>query len=51
MSFKILIIDDEPTLRESLQIAFSAAGYEVTAVSTGEEGLIVMQKTSLTLFS
>lgn len=44
MSYKILIIDDEPTLRESLQIAFSASGYEVTAVGTGEEGLEVMQK-------
>ncbi len=44
MSFKILVIDDEPTLRESLQIAFSVAGYEVTTVSTGEEGLELIQK-------
>lgn len=44
MSFRILIIDDEPTLRESLQMVFSVAGYEVSAVSTGEEGLELLPK-------
>jgi len=39
MKFRILIIDDEPTLRESLQIALSALGYGITVSRTGEEGL------------
>jgi two-component system NtrC family response regulator len=39
VGFKILIIDDEPTLRESLQIALSSSGYEIKAARTGEEGL------------
>ncbi len=39
MGFRVLIIDDEPTLRESLQIALSASGYEVQTARTGEEGL------------
>jgi two-component system, NtrC family, response regulator AtoC len=44
MTFKILIIDDEPILRESLQIAFSASGYTVIASRTGEEGLNLFEK-------
>ena len=39
MGFKILVIDDEPTLRESLQIALGSSGHEVTVARTGEEGL------------
>ncbi len=39
MGFRILIIDDEPTLRESLEFALAASGYEVFAARTGEEGL------------
>ena len=39
MKFKILVIDDEPILRESLEVALSAAGYEVMTARTGEEGL------------
>lgn len=39
MGFRILIIDDEPTLRESLKFALAASGYEVSAARTGEEGL------------
>lgn len=39
MGFRILIIDDEPTLRESLEFALGASGYEVFAARTGEEGL------------
>ncbi len=44
MGFKILIIDDEPTLRESLQIALSGSGYEIKAARTGEEGLELFDK-------
>ena len=39
MNFKILVIDDEPTLREALQIAMTGFGYEVFTSRTGEEGL------------
>jgi two-component system response regulator AtoC len=44
VAFKILIIDDEPTLRDSLQMALTASGYEVVTVVSGEEGLAIMPK-------
>jgi two-component system response regulator AtoC len=44
MRFKILVIDDEPILRDSLEIALKTSGYEVTAARTGEEGLEVFEK-------
>ena len=44
MGFRVLIIDDEPTLRESLQVALSASGYEVQTARTGEEGLTFFTK-------
>ena len=46
MGFKILVIDDEPTLRESLQIALSASGYEVRTARSGEEGWDLFQRES-----
>lgn len=39
MRFKILVIDDEPILRESLEVALTSQGYEVMTARTGEEGL------------
>ncbi len=39
MKFKILVIDDEPILRDSLEVALKTAGYEVRTARTGEEGL------------
>jgi DNA-binding NtrC family response regulator len=39
MRFKILVIDDEPILRESLDVALKTSGYEVLTARTGEEGL------------
>jgi two-component system NtrC family response regulator len=44
VGFRILIIDDEPTLRESLQVALSASGYEVQTARTGEEGLTLFTR-------
>jgi DNA-binding NtrC family response regulator len=44
MDFKILIIDDEPILRQSLEMALIGAGYEVFSTGTGEEGLDVFEK-------
>jgi len=49
MGFKILIIDDEPTLRESLEFALAASGYEVFAARTGEEGLALLSAVNLDL--
>ncbi len=39
MSKNVLVIDDERLLRESLAGALADDGFEVTAVSTGKEGL------------
>jgi DNA-binding NtrC family response regulator len=44
MEFKILIIDDEPLLRGSLEIALKEAHYEVLTASSGEEGLEQFQR-------
>ena len=44
MRFKILVIDDEPILRDSLEIALKTSGYEVTTARTGEEGLGLFEK-------
>jgi DNA-binding NtrC family response regulator len=39
MRFKILVVDDEPILRDSLEVALRTSGYEVMTARTGEEGL------------
>ncbi|HUL37599.1 MAG TPA: sigma-54 dependent transcriptional regulator [Thermodesulfobacteriota bacterium] len=39
MRFKILVVDDEPILRDSLEVALKTSNYEVIAARTGEEGL------------
>lgn len=39
MRFRILVIDDEPVLRDSLDVALKNSGYEVLTARTGEEGL------------
>ncbi len=39
MRFKILVVDDEPILRNSLEVALKTSGYEVLTARTGEEGL------------
>ena len=36
---RILVIDDEPRIRELLQKALSSAGYEVITAKDGSEGL------------
>ena len=36
---KILIVDDEPLLADTLAIIFQRAGYDATAVYSGEEAL------------
>jgi len=46
---RILIIDDEPILRESLQAWLERDGYSVEAVSSGEEGLERVKQASFDL--
>jgi two-component system response regulator AtoC len=44
MRFKILVIDDEPILRDSLEVALKTSDYEVLTARTGEEGLEQFRK-------
>jgi len=44
MRFKILVIDDEPILRDSLRVALETSGYDVLTARTGEEGLDLSQR-------
>jgi two-component system, NtrC family, response regulator AtoC len=44
MQFKVLVIDDEPIMRDSLKAALKALGYEVMTARTGEEGLELFEK-------
>jgi two-component system response regulator AtoC len=46
MQFKILVVDDEPILRDSLEVALKTSGYEVMTARTGEEGLERFKKES-----
>lgn len=39
MSKRILIVDDEPTLRAALRLVLETAGYEVTEAEDGHDGL------------
>ncbi len=36
---KVLVIDDEPHIREMMRLTLEAAGYEVSEAESGEEGL------------
>lgn len=42
MSQKILVVDDEPDLREILQCNLESAGYEVDTVESAEEALHIL---------
>lgn len=46
MRFKILVIDDEPILRNSLEIALKVSGYDVITAQSGEEGIELFLKES-----
>src|SRR5271157_869741 len=39
MAERLLVVDDEPSMREFLEIMLSQEGYQVRTASTGEEGI------------
>jgi len=41
---KILMIEDEDTLREMYKLKFESAGYNFVGVATGEEGITLAEK-------
>jgi CheY-like chemotaxis protein len=43
MADRILIIDDDEALRDSLQLVLSAEGYQVAAAAGGREGLCLAE--------
>ncbi len=45
VSKPILIVDDEPIVRESIRDWLKDAGYQVTTAETGEEALKMMGDT------
>jgi CheY-like chemotaxis protein len=44
MEKRILIADDDPTMRAALDEALRAAGYHVTVCADGEEALRLLQQ-------
>jgi len=49
MTERVLIVDDERNLRESLSEALTQAGYEVLTASNGKEGYSIIQQQELDL--
>ena len=45
----ILIIDDEPSLRQTMARILQRAGYEVTTAADGKEGLALVSQHSFDL--
>ena len=43
-NFKILVVDDEPEARESIQMLLSCAKYTVTTASSANEALSILEK-------
>jgi DNA-binding response OmpR family regulator len=39
MAERLLVVDDEPSMREFLEIMLSQEGYQVRTASNGEEGV------------
>jgi len=50
VGIKILIVDDEPDIRDVMRITLEGEKYEVFEASNGEEALASIQKNCLTLF-
>lgn len=49
MSIRILIVEDEPSIRENLVYALESEGYEVVICGTGEEALVLGADPSVAL--
>lgn len=50
--FRILVVDDEPAIRDFMAIAFADEGYHVEKAGTAEEALEILQRTPVdTVFS
>ena len=41
---KVLVVEDDKSLRELLQMELARSGYKVTATASGEEGLAVYRE-------
>ena len=41
---KLLVIDDEPHIRQMMRLTLEAAGYQVDEAATGEAGLALYQQ-------
>src|SRR5581483_5062108 len=46
---RLLVVDDEQSMREWLTIALSQDGFEVESAASGEDGLKVLERTPLAL--
>jgi len=44
MRFRILVIDDEPVLRNSLEVALKVPGHDIVTAQSGEEGFELFRK-------
>ena len=49
MAKKILIVDDDPDLRDATEIMLSGAGYEVLGASSGAEAIATLAKSPVDL--
>jgi len=49
MAKKILIVDDDPDLRDATQIMLRGAGYEALGASSGAEAMALLAKTPVDL--
>jgi CheY-like chemotaxis protein len=43
---RVLVVDNEPTIRDLLQLVLVAEGYEVVHAADGQEALVVTAKTN-----
>jgi DNA-binding NtrC family response regulator len=41
---RVLVVDDEPTIRRALDIALRRAGYEVLSAGSGEEAVALLRR-------
>jgi two-component system KDP operon response regulator KdpE len=49
VSFSILVVDDEPSLRKVIRASLAAGGYTVEEVGTGTEAVGLLQRRSFDL--